>query len=149
MRIKCEKLGGFIAEYNFRFFHKENDDISLGTRVITAQAKVYENVFQGLWVMNNWCKCLKGINFHRNRILVSTFRKKSLNWNNPQWHYSPKQLIYCRTLVNIWNSRNKFWEIWKFTLKKATALGSLFGLITFTFLWNSFHWKQILLIPVC
>ena len=25
--IKCEKLGGFIAEYNFRFFYEENDGI--------------------------------------------------------------------------------------------------------------------------
>ena len=29
--IKYEKLGGFIAEYNFRFFYEENDGISLGT----------------------------------------------------------------------------------------------------------------------
>ena len=68
---KCEKLGGFIAEHNFRFFYKENDGISLETRFLTALAKVNENVFQGLWVMNNWCKCLKIIKFHENRILVS------------------------------------------------------------------------------
>ena len=58
--IKCEKLGEFIAEYNFWLFYEENDRISLGTRFMTALAKVYENVFQGLWVMNLWCKCLKG-----------------------------------------------------------------------------------------
>ena len=46
--IKCEKLGGFIAEYNFRFFYEENDSISFGIRFMTALAKVYENVFQGL-----------------------------------------------------------------------------------------------------
>ena len=40
--IKCEKLGGFIAEYNFRFFCEENDGISLGTRFMTALAKVHE-----------------------------------------------------------------------------------------------------------
>ena len=46
--IKCEKLGGFIAECNFCFFYEENDGISIGTRFMTALAKVYENVFQGL-----------------------------------------------------------------------------------------------------
>ena len=66
--IKCEKLGGFVAEYNLRFFYEENDEISLGTRFMTALAKVYENVFQGLWVMNLWCKCLKGTWFNKNRI---------------------------------------------------------------------------------
>ena len=44
--IKCEKLGGFIAAYNFRFFYEENDSISLGTSFMTSLAKVYENVFQ-------------------------------------------------------------------------------------------------------
>ena len=38
--IKCEKLGGFITEYNFRFFYEKNDGISLGTRFMTALAKV-------------------------------------------------------------------------------------------------------------
>ena len=46
--IKCGKLGGFIGEYNFRFFYEENDDISLETKFMTALVKVYENVFQGL-----------------------------------------------------------------------------------------------------
>ena len=46
--IECEKLGGFIAEYNFRFFYEENDGISLGTRFMTVFTKVYENVFQDL-----------------------------------------------------------------------------------------------------
>ena len=48
MGIKCEKLGGFIAEYNFRPFYEENDGVSLGISFMTALAKVYENVFQGL-----------------------------------------------------------------------------------------------------
>ena len=69
--IKCDKLGGFIAEYNFRFFCEENDEISLETRFMTPLAKVYENVFQGLWAMSLWCKCLKGTWFNVNRILVS------------------------------------------------------------------------------
>ena len=60
MGIKCEKLGGFIADYNFRPFYEENDGVSLGISFMTALAKVYENIFQGLWVMNLWCKCLKG-----------------------------------------------------------------------------------------
>ena len=38
--IKCENLGGFIAEYNFRFFYEENDGISLRTRFMTLLAKV-------------------------------------------------------------------------------------------------------------
>ena len=38
--FKCEKLGGFIAEYNFRFFYEENGLISLGTRFMNALAKV-------------------------------------------------------------------------------------------------------------
>ena len=46
--IKCEKLAGFIAEFNFRFFYEQNDGISLGTKFMTALAKVYENIFQGL-----------------------------------------------------------------------------------------------------
>ena len=46
--IKCGKIGGFIAEYNFRFFYEENDAISLGARFVTSLAKVYENDFQGL-----------------------------------------------------------------------------------------------------
>ena len=59
--IRCGKIGGFIAECNFRFFYEENDGISLGTRFVTSLAKVYENDFQGLWVMNLWCKGLMGI----------------------------------------------------------------------------------------
>ena len=50
--IKCEKHGGSTAEYNFWFFYEENDGISFGTRFMTALAKVYENVFHGLWVMD-------------------------------------------------------------------------------------------------
>ena len=38
--IKCEKPGGFIAEYNVRFFYEENDGISLRTRFMTALTKV-------------------------------------------------------------------------------------------------------------
>ena len=48
MGIKCEKLGGFIADYNFRPFYEENDGVSLGISFMTALAKVYENIFQGL-----------------------------------------------------------------------------------------------------
>ena len=69
--LNVKKIGGFIAEYNFCFFYEENDDISLGTRFMTALAKVYKNVFHGLWVVNLWCKWLKGIKFHGNRILLS------------------------------------------------------------------------------
>ena len=47
-KSKCEKPGGFIAGYNLRFFYEENGGISLGTKFMTALAKVYENVFQGL-----------------------------------------------------------------------------------------------------
>ena len=49
--IKCEKLGVFIAEYNFWLFYEENDRISLGARFMTALAKVYENVSR---VFESW-----------------------------------------------------------------------------------------------
>ena len=76
---------------------------------------------------------------------LSIFRKKSLNWNNPWWSYSPKQLIYFRIFVNIWNSRNKFRKIKKITLKKVTALGSLFVMYSYffhgiPFIGSRFYW---------
>ena len=77
---------------------------------------------------------------------LSIFRKKPLNWNNPWWHYSPKQLIYWRTFGNIWNSRNKFWENFKkFTLKNVAALGSLFVMYScffngIPFIGSRFYW---------
>ena len=46
--IKCEKLEGFIAECNFRFFYEESGGISLGTKFMTGLAKTYKKVFRSL-----------------------------------------------------------------------------------------------------
>ena len=47
MGIKCEKLGGFIAEYNFRPFYEENDGVSLGISFMTALEKSLQKCFLG------------------------------------------------------------------------------------------------------
>ena len=142
--IKCEKPGGFIADCNFRFFYEENHGISLGTRFMTAIAKVYENIFQGLWVMNLDVNALRehsfmGIEFWCLQISW----KISLNRNNSWWHYLSKQLIYWRNSVNIWHSRNIFWKVWIFNLKKL-LLWIIVCEVLLLLLWNPFHWKQIL-----
>lgn len=39
--IRCKKVGGFIAEYNFRYFLGEGD---IGNRFLTAMQSVYEHI---------------------------------------------------------------------------------------------------------
>ena len=49
--IKYEKLGGFIAEYSFRFFYKENDNTTFDCFTKKMMAYLYEQ--------DSWLHCPK------------------------------------------------------------------------------------------